>query len=71
MSRIVEMLDKGERVMMEMEIAKVSLVGGIHKYSLKVPNIEDYLEKEYTIEQLTPISKEGKEDCEVERLANE
>lgn len=52
------MLDKGEHVLMEMEIAKVSLVAGVHKYSLKVPNIEDYLDKEYTIEQLLPIPKE-------------
>lgn len=58
MSRIVEMLDKGEHVLMEMEIAKVSLVAGVHKYSLKVPNIEDYLDKEYTIEQLMPMPKE-------------
>lgn len=63
MSRTVEMLDKGEHVMMEMEVAKVALTGGVHKYSLKVPNIEDYLDKEYTIDQLIIIDrKEGKEE---------
>lgn len=63
MSRIVEMLDKGEHVLMEMEIAKVTLVGGVHKYSLKVPNIEDYLDKEYTIEQLISMDeKKGEGD---------
>ena len=62
MSRTVEMLDKGEHILMEMEIAKVSLVGGVHRYSLKVPDIEDYLDKEYTIEQLITINDEEKED---------
>lgn len=64
MSRTVLMLDKGERVMMEMEVSKVALIGGIHKYSLKVPDIEDYLDKEYTIDQLIIMDepKDGKEE---------
>lgn len=31
MSRIVEMFDKGEHVMVEMEITKVELEGATHK----------------------------------------
>jgi hypothetical protein len=58
------MLDKGEHVMMELEVAKVALIGGVHKYSLKVPNIEDYLDKEYTIEQLITMDEVEENDTE-------
>lgn len=59
--KTVTMFEKGERILMEMEIDKVTLEGGIHKYSLKVPNVEDYLDQEYTFEQL--IAKNEEDTC--------
>lgn len=57
MSRMVKMFDKGEHVMVEMEIVKVELEGATHKYGLKIYNTEDYLEKKYTAEQLIPMEE--------------
>lgn len=59
MSRIVKMFDKGEHVLMEMEISKVELEGITHKYSLKVSGTEDYLKDKYTAEQLIQMDGEG------------
>lgn len=65
MSRIVEMFDKGEHVLVEMEITKVELEGATHKYSLKVCGTEDYLKDKYIAEQLIPIEKpKEQEDSE-------
>ena len=57
MSRMVKMFDKGEHVMVEMEITKVELEGATHKYSLKVCNTEDYLGKKCTADQLIPMEE--------------
>lgn len=54
----VTVFDKGEHVMMEMEITRAEYKGGVFKFTLKVPGIEDYLDKEYTADQLVPITKE-------------
>lgn len=51
------MFEKGEHILMELEIDHVTLEGGIHKYSLKVPGAEDYLDKKYTFEQLVLMDK--------------
>lgn len=59
MSRIVKMFDKGEHVLMEMEISKVELEGITHMYSLKVSGTEDYLKDKYTAEQLIQMDGEG------------
>ena len=52
----VRVFDKGEHVYLEMEVTKAEYKGGIFKFTLKVPNMEDYLDKEYTAEQLIPIN---------------
>lgn len=57
MSRMVEMFDKGEHVMVEMEITKVELKGATHKYSLKVCGTEDYLKDKYIADQLIPMEE--------------
>ena len=67
MSRIVKMFDKGEHVMVEMEITKVELEGATHKYSLKVCGTEDYLKDKYTADQL--ISMEETECANVTEKA--
>ena len=57
MSRMVEMFDKGEHVMVEMEITKVELEGATHKYSLKVCGTEDYLKDKYITDQLISMEE--------------
>lgn len=59
--RSINIFDKGEHVLMEMEISKVEFEGGVHKYSLKVINSEDYLGKKYVAEQLIPMDTEDME----------
>lgn len=59
--RTINVFDKGEHVLMEMEISKVEFEGGVHKYSLKVASSEDYLSKKYVAEQLIPMDTEGME----------
>jgi hypothetical protein len=51
------MFEKGEHVLVEMEITRVTLESGTHKYSLKFAGTEDYLDKDYTADQLIPIGE--------------
>lgn len=53
--RDVRVFDKGEHVMMEMEVTRAEYKAGVFKFTLKVPGAEDYLDKEYTADQLIPM----------------
>lgn len=53
--REVKVFDKGEHVMMELEVIKAEYKGGEFKFKLKVPDKEDYLDCEYTADQLVPM----------------
>ena len=57
--RTINVFDKGEHVLVEMEITKVEFEGNIHKYSLKLANTEDYLKERYTADTLIPMEEEG------------
>ncbi|MBR1909887.1 MAG: hypothetical protein IJ821_04805 [Lachnospiraceae bacterium] len=56
--REVKVFDKGEHVMMELEVIKAEYKSGEFKFKLKVPGKEDYLDSEYTADQLVPIDQE-------------
>jgi hypothetical protein len=62
--REVRVFDKGEFVLMKMEITKAEYKAGEFKFRLKVPDREDYLDTEYTAEQLIPIeaAKESEDE---------
>ena len=55
--RNVTVFDKGEHVLMEMEITRAEYKAGGFKFTLKVPRVEDYLDNEYTADQLIPMEE--------------
>lgn len=59
--RSINIFDKGEHVLFEMEITKVELVGSEPVYYLKAANEEDYLEKPFKFGKLIPIPLDEQE----------
>ena len=55
MSRMVNMFDIGEKVMIEVEIADVSVKKGELKYSIKDPMTQKCFDYLYTEEQLVEV----------------
>lgn len=51
----VTIYEKGEHILMELEIWDRELKGNDIKYKLKVPGVEDFLEQQYSFDQLKPI----------------
>lgn len=58
----VDVYEKGERVLIEMEIGNVRFVGGRPVYELKDPRNDNYYDSTFTNEQLVPIQEEAEEE---------
>ena len=54
----VELFEKGEHILLEFEVTKVSLVGSIPHYELKDPITGEFLDGDYTADRFTTIPKE-------------
>lgn len=59
--RAINIFDKGERVLLEMEITKIELVGSEPVYHLKVADTEDYLKDTYKFGKLIPHDEQETE----------
>lgn len=54
----VKMYEKGEEVLIKMQITKVTLEGGVPKYELKDPKTGEFLDELYTFDRMIPIPED-------------
>lgn len=60
--RAINIFDKGEHVLLEMEITKIELVGSEPVYHLKAAGTEDYLKDTYKFGKLISMDDSDEDE---------